>query len=170
MCVCVCVCVCFGSIFSLIHISLNIIDIFFRHIFLLILSYCRIDFMIFGGKWLMNLTKLFISQEHYIRWNYIYIYIYIYMCVCVCVCVCVCMSVCIYIHIYIYTCVRVFYLFNGISTSCGFTLTSIWIICKCLIVFITICVLFGLVWFIYSTAYHLFMGYLLPTLGFLENV
>ena len=41
---CVCVCVCIGSISSLIHISLNIIEIFCLHIFLLILSYCRIDF------------------------------------------------------------------------------------------------------------------------------
>ena len=33
--VCVCVCVCFGNISSLIHIWLNIIDIFCRHIFVL---------------------------------------------------------------------------------------------------------------------------------------
>ena len=33
VCVCVCVCVYFDSIFSLIHISLNIIDIFCLHIF-----------------------------------------------------------------------------------------------------------------------------------------
>ena len=47
MCVCVCVCVCvyFGTISSLTQISLNIIDIFCLHIFLLILSYCRIDFI-----------------------------------------------------------------------------------------------------------------------------
>ena len=67
ICVCVCVCVCrilyiyiyiyvyLGSISSLMHISLNIIDIFCLHIFLLILSYCRIDFIIFDGNWLMNL-------------------------------------------------------------------------------------------------------------------
>ena len=47
---CVCVCVCFGSFSSLIQIWLNIIDIFCLHIFLLILSYCRIDFIVFGGK------------------------------------------------------------------------------------------------------------------------
>ena len=50
VCVCVCVCVCLGSIPSLIQISLNIIDIFCSHIFLLILSYCRIDFIVFGGN------------------------------------------------------------------------------------------------------------------------
>ena len=57
MCVCVCVCVCvyFGSISSLIYISLNIIDIFCLHILLLILSDCRIDLMIFGGNWMINL-------------------------------------------------------------------------------------------------------------------
>ena len=72
--VCVCVCVCayldkqntlyifeamwefffiyiyiyvyFGRISSLIHISLNIIDIFCLHIFLLILLYCCIDLII----------------------------------------------------------------------------------------------------------------------------
>ena len=74
VCVCVCVCMCFhvrvcvliqwmcryiyiyiyiyihiGSICSLIQISLNMIDIFCLHIFLLILSYCRIDFIVFGG-------------------------------------------------------------------------------------------------------------------------
>ena len=38
------------SIYSLIQISLNIIDIFCLHIFLLILSYCRIDFIVFGGN------------------------------------------------------------------------------------------------------------------------
>ena len=42
-----------GSIFSLIHIWLNIN--FFLPIFLLILSNCHIDFMIFGGNWLINL-------------------------------------------------------------------------------------------------------------------
>ena len=51
MCVCVCVCVCFGSISSLIHISLNIIDIFCLHIsFLLNLSNCCIDLMVFGAN------------------------------------------------------------------------------------------------------------------------
>ena len=35
-------------IYIYIQISLNIIDIFCLHIFLLILSYCRIDFIVFG--------------------------------------------------------------------------------------------------------------------------
>ena len=35
------------------QISLNIIDIFCLHIFLLILSYCHIDFIVFGGNWLI---------------------------------------------------------------------------------------------------------------------
>ena len=50
MCVCVCVCACvhFGSISSLIQISLNIIDIYCLHIFFLILSYCRFDFIVFS--------------------------------------------------------------------------------------------------------------------------
>ena len=55
ICVCVCVCVYFGSISSLIHISLNIIDIFCLYIFLLFLSNCRIDLKIFGGNSLRNL-------------------------------------------------------------------------------------------------------------------
>ena len=38
---------------SLIKISLNIIDIFCLYIFLLILSYCRIGFIVFGGNWLI---------------------------------------------------------------------------------------------------------------------
>ena len=45
-----------GSISSLMHIWLNIIDIFCQNIFFLILSICRIDFMIFGGNWLINLS------------------------------------------------------------------------------------------------------------------
>ena len=40
----------FGSISSLIQISFNILDIFCLHIFLLILSYCRSDFIIIGGN------------------------------------------------------------------------------------------------------------------------
>ena len=32
------------------QISLNIIDIFCLHIFLLILLYCRIDLIVFGGN------------------------------------------------------------------------------------------------------------------------
>ena len=39
------ICIYIGSFSSLIHISLNIIDIFCLHILLLILSYCRIDFI-----------------------------------------------------------------------------------------------------------------------------
>ena len=37
------------------HISLNIIHIFLSTYFLLILSNCHIDLMIFGGNWLINL-------------------------------------------------------------------------------------------------------------------
>ena len=37
-------------IYIYVQISLNIIDIFCLHIFLLILSYCRIDFIVFGGN------------------------------------------------------------------------------------------------------------------------
>ena len=40
---------------SLIHMSLNIIDIFCQDIFLLILSNCCIQFMLFSGNWLINL-------------------------------------------------------------------------------------------------------------------
>ena len=43
-------------IYTYIYISLNMIDIFCLDIFLLILSYCHIDFMIFGGNCLMYLT------------------------------------------------------------------------------------------------------------------
>ena len=52
MCVCVCVCVCvyFGSISSLIQISLNIINVFCLHIFFWVRSHCRIAFIVFGGK------------------------------------------------------------------------------------------------------------------------
>ena len=42
-------------IYIYIQISLDIVDIFCLHIFLLILSYCRINFIIFGGNWLMYL-------------------------------------------------------------------------------------------------------------------
>ena len=52
-CVCVCVCVYFGSISSLIQMSLNIIDIFCLHIFFWIRSYCRIAFIVFGRNWFM---------------------------------------------------------------------------------------------------------------------
>ena len=44
----VCMYVYFDRISSLIQISLNIIDKFCLYIFLLILSYCRIDFIVFG--------------------------------------------------------------------------------------------------------------------------
>ena len=37
------------------QISLNIIHIFCLHIFLLTFSYCCINFIIFGGNWLMYL-------------------------------------------------------------------------------------------------------------------
>ena len=40
-------------IYIYIQISLNIIEIFCLHILLLILSYCRIDFKVFGGNWLI---------------------------------------------------------------------------------------------------------------------
>ena len=58
VCVCVCVCLYFGSISSLIQISLNIIDIFCLHIFLLILSYWRIDFIVFGGDNYKTILKV----------------------------------------------------------------------------------------------------------------
>ena len=41
----------FGSISSLIQISLNIIDILCLHIFFWIRSYCRIAFIVFSGNW-----------------------------------------------------------------------------------------------------------------------
>ena len=43
----------FGSISSLIQISLNIIDILCLHIFFWIRSYCCITFIVFGGNWFM---------------------------------------------------------------------------------------------------------------------
>ena len=43
-------CVYFGSISSLIQISLNIIDIFCLHIFFWIRSHCRIAFIVFDGN------------------------------------------------------------------------------------------------------------------------
>ena len=50
MCVCIYVCeracVYFGGISSLIHISLNNIDIFYLHIFVYILSICHVDFIV----------------------------------------------------------------------------------------------------------------------------
>ena len=51
-----------GSISSLILIRLNVLDIFCLYIFLLILSNCRIDLMIFGGNWLINFPLFVISQ------------------------------------------------------------------------------------------------------------
>ena len=53
VCVCVCVCIYFGSISSLIQISLNIIDILCQHIFFWIRSNSRITFIVFGGNWYM---------------------------------------------------------------------------------------------------------------------
>ena len=49
-------------IYIYIQISLNITDIFCLHIFLWILSYCCIDFAVFGGNWLIYFPLLFISQ------------------------------------------------------------------------------------------------------------
>ena len=43
MCVCVCVCVYLGSISSLMHISLNDIDLFCLHVFACVLSVCPIE-------------------------------------------------------------------------------------------------------------------------------
>ena len=60
-------------IYIYICIWLNIIDIFCQHIFLLILSNCQINFMIFGGNWLI-FARLWII----IRGSSMYIYIYIY--------------------------------------------------------------------------------------------
>ena len=45
----------FGSISSLIQISLNITEIFCLHMFLLFLSYCRIDFVVFSGNFICTL-------------------------------------------------------------------------------------------------------------------
>ena len=39
----------------LMHISLNNIDIFYLHIFVYVLSSCRIDFMVSGENWLTKL-------------------------------------------------------------------------------------------------------------------
>ena len=54
------------SISSLIHIWQNIINIFvnifYLFYFLLIISSCRIDFMISDGNWFINLPWLIISQ------------------------------------------------------------------------------------------------------------
>ena len=43
-----------GSISSLIHISLNNIDMFCLHIFVYVLSCCQINFMVSDGNWLRN--------------------------------------------------------------------------------------------------------------------
>ena len=51
MCVCVCV---FGQHFFIMHISLNNMDIFCLHMFVFVLSSCRIDFIVSGGNWLMK--------------------------------------------------------------------------------------------------------------------
>ena len=42
-------------IYIYMQISLNIIDIFCSHIFLLILTFCRTDLIVFGGNWLIYL-------------------------------------------------------------------------------------------------------------------
>ena len=57
MCVCVCVCVCvyLGSIYSLMHISLNNVRIFCLYIYIYMLLSCHIDFMVLGWNWLMKL-------------------------------------------------------------------------------------------------------------------
>ena len=70
-------------IYICIQISLNIIDIFCLHIFLLIRSYCRITFIVFGNtnwstrKYLLCSTK-FVLMKKCCQYIYIYIYIYIY--------------------------------------------------------------------------------------------
>ena len=64
VCVCLCVCVCvfvcvyLGSIFSLIHIWLNKVDILCLHIFVFILSSGRVDVMISDGNWLTFYNEL----------------------------------------------------------------------------------------------------------------
>ena len=45
-----------GSISSLMHISLNNIDMFWQPVLVYVLSSCPIDFMASGGNWLMNST------------------------------------------------------------------------------------------------------------------
>ena len=49
------VCLYLGSISSFAHISLNNIDLFCLHIFIYLVSSCRIDFIVFGVNWLMKL-------------------------------------------------------------------------------------------------------------------
>ena len=51
VCVCVCECISLDRISSLMHISLNNIDIFCLHIFVYALSSYCIDFMISGGNY-----------------------------------------------------------------------------------------------------------------------
>ena len=85
VCVCVCVCVYFGSISSLIQISLNIIDIFCLHIFFWIRSYSRIAFInqfppntIKAIREYERIQKKICRQKMSIMFNEICIY----MCVC----------------------------------------------------------------------------------------
>ena len=73
-----------GSISSSIQISLILIDIFCLHIFLLILSYCRIDFIVLYNtiksiRQYERINKKVCRQKMSIMFNEIYIYIYIYI-------------------------------------------------------------------------------------------
>ena len=56
-------------IYIYIFISLNIIDIFCLHIFLLILSNCRIDLIIFGGDWLIKINTAIRKDQQKICWQ-----------------------------------------------------------------------------------------------------
>ena len=79
MCVCVCVCVkiymCvyvyLASISSLMHISWKNVDKFCLHLFVYILSSCRIDFMVSDGNWLMKLPQLILTLILSARYFYI---------------------------------------------------------------------------------------------------
>ena len=56
-----------GSISSLMHISLNNIDIFCLHNFVYVLSSYRIEFMVSNGKWFMKLLLLIGILVLYVR-------------------------------------------------------------------------------------------------------
>ena len=74
MCVCVCV---FGQHFFVDTYLIKQYWYFCQHIFVFILSNCRINFMISSGNWLINLPQLIgsliLSVRHYIT-NYIVYY------------------------------------------------------------------------------------------------
>ena len=55
-------CVYLDSISSLIHISLNNIDMFYIHIFVYVLSSFQIDFIVCNQNWLIKLPYLIVTQ------------------------------------------------------------------------------------------------------------